>query len=231
MCRIQVEVEEDLKQWPHLQRLNLKNSLLKSQRVLLLPLDHLKELTFLGLSDFGLTTDNCNSLLQCPNLNHIVINKIMGLEMDYIKTLIKTKQETLKTLHIYGGDSIDDDCIFLLTKCSVLQDLSIIRCENLTDRALDDIAKLERITHLQIWNNYVFSEEKIERTLQHENLRDLKKLSLSRITNVTGGVVDILYKCYTSLKFVALYQCPRLVKKDYEALLRSKFKNIEIVLY
>lgn len=231
MCRIQVEVEEDLKQWPHLQKLNLKNSMLKSERPLLLPLDHFKELTFLGLSDFGLTNENFHSLLQCHYLNHIVIDKIKGLDLNYIKTLINTKQETLITFHIYGGESIDDDCLFLLAKCSMLKDLSIIRCESLTDRALDGVANLVPITHLQIWNNYVFSETRLMRTLQHENLRKLQRLSLSRIENVTGGVVDVISEYYTSLKFLALYQCPKVINNDYEKQLKAKFRNIHIVLY
>lgn len=230
MCRIQVEVEEDLKQWPHLKRLNFKNSMLKSERPLLLPLEYFKELTFLGLSDFGLTNENCDSLLQCQYLNHIVIEKIKGLSLSYMKTLISTKRDTLMTLHIYGGDSIDDDVMFLLAKCTVLKDLSIIRCESLTDRALDGVAKLVPITHLQIWNNYVFTEDRLKKTLEHVNLRKLQRLSLSKISNVTGAVVDIISEYYTNLTFLALYQCPKVVNNDYEKQLKAKFSNIEIVL-
>lgn len=231
MCRIQVEIEEDLKQWPQLEKLNLKNSLLKSTRALLLPLDHFTELTFLGLSDFGMTPENCDSLLHCQYLNHIVIDKIICLELHYIKTLINTKQQTLETLHMYGGEAIDDDCLFLLAKCPKLTDLCIIACESLTDRALEGITELKPITHLQIWNNAVFSDAMIRKTLEHENLRKLQRLSLSQISNVTGSVVDIITEYYTDLRFLALYQCPKIEKNSYENQLKAKFKDINLILY
>lgn len=231
MCRVQVELEEDLKKWPNLKKLNLKNSMLKSERPLLLPLDHFKHLTFLGLSDFGLTTENCDSLLQCNYLNHILIDKIRGLSLEYIKTLINTKQQTLITFHIYGGDSVDDECLLMMAQCPMLRDLSITRCENLTDRALDGVSKIEPITHLQLWNNNVFSEAKLKKTLAQVNLRKLRRLSLSRVQNVTGAIVDVISEYYTSLKFLALYQCPRIINTDYEKQLKAKFRNIQIVLY
>lgn len=230
MCRIQVEIEEDLKQWPYLKKLNLKNSMLKSNRPLLLPLDYFRHLNFLGLSDFGLTPENCDSLLLCTHLNHILIEKIQCLDLEYIKTLIRTKQQTIETLHIYGGESVDDDCMFMLAQCPSLKDLSILRSDRLTDRGLDGIALFEPITHLQIWNNQVFTEEKIYETLQQVNLRKLRRLSLSRIANVTGSIVDIVCEYYTSLTFMALYQCPKVVHSNYDKQLKAKFKNIVTVM-
>lgn len=231
MCRIQVELEEDLKRWPKLKKLNLKNSLLKSTRPILLPLGYFKELTFLCLSDFGLTTENCDALLQCSQLNHILIDQIKGLEISNIRKLISTKQQTIITIHLYGGESIDDDCVLMLAQCPKLKDLNILHCEALTDRALDGIANLKCILRLQIWHNTSFSEAKLMKTFETERLRQLRRLSLSRVRNVTGNVVDIISEYYTNLMFLALYLCPRINKSHCENQLKAKFRNIEIVLY
>ncbi|CAK1579367.1 unnamed protein product [Parnassius mnemosyne] len=231
MCRLCKEFEDDIKKWPNLKKINLKNSLVLSNEDLVIYYDQFKDLNFLALSDFGLSLANCNSLLNCQYLNHILIEKIKNLSLDYMKELILSKQTSIITLHIYGGDSIDDHCLQLLSQCSLLKDLAIIRCENLTDKGFISLVNLNEIKHLQIWNNLNFSELVLLQTLSSPNMKVLQSLSLSRIINVSPVIVDTISEYYKNLKFLALYQCPRIINTDYEKQLKSKFRNIEVVLY
>lgn len=232
MCRVCKEFEDDVKQWLRLKKLNMKNSvLLTSNEDLAIQFDHFKSLNFLSLSDFGLSSINCNSLLFCNSLCHIFIEKIRGLSLDFMKELILSKQKILLTLHIYGGDAVDNECIHLLSDCTQLRDLAIIRCENLTDAGLLSLIKLKELVHLQIWNNINFSEYNLIRTLGSDSLKQLQTLSLSKIGNISPLIVDLISEYYKKLKFLALYQCPRIINTDYENQLKSKFRNIDVVLY
>lgn len=231
MCRIGKEFEDDIKKWPNLKKINLKNSLLLTNEDVVINYDCFQQLNFLSLSDFGLSPVNCNTLLHCLYINHILIEKIKNLNSDYIKELIISKQRTLITLHIYGGDSIDDHSLELLSQCPMLKDLAIIRCENLTDKGLISLANLRKVQHLQIWNNTNFSEFVLLHTLSSQNLKTLESLSLSRIGNISPLIVDVISEYYKNLKFLALYQCPRIINTDYEKQLKSKFRNIDVVLY
>ncbi|XP_045496439.1 F-box protein SKIP19-like [Colias croceus] len=232
MCRIGKIFEEDIKKWPHLRKLSMKNSIQLSSNVdWMFPFNQLKELKYLALSDFGLTLANCDSLLDCTKLCHIYIEKIRDLDLEFIKKLISCKQGKLETLHIYGGDSVDDCCLNLLSKCSKLKDLAIIRCENLTDEGLISLVNFKKLQHLQVWNNSNFSEMILLKVLGSSNLVTLQSLSLSRIKNISPVIVDIISEYYKNLKFLALYQCPRIINTDYEKQLKSKFRNIDVVLY
>lgn len=232
MCRIGKEFDDDIKKWPHLRKLNMKNSLLLlSNADLPIQYDQFKELKYLSLSDFGLTSANCDSLVNCKYLSHILIEKIRNLDTEFITKLILSKQKILVTLHIYGGDAVNDKCLCLLSQCPSLKDLAIIRCENLTDVGLVCLAKLKRIEHLQIWNNVQFSEVNLLKTLSSDSLVKLQSLSLSRIGNVSPVIVDVISEYYKNLKFLAVYQCPRIINTDYEKQLKSKFRNIDVVLY
>lgn len=231
MCRLGKEFESYINRWPNLKKINLKNSLLLTNDNLVINYDNFQQLKFLALSDFGISPVNCNTLLHCPCLNHIFIEKIKNLNLEFIKELIITKQRTLVTLHIYGGDSIDDHSMQLLSQCSMLKDLAIIRCENLTDKGLISLVNLQKVEHLQIWNNTNFSEFVLLHTLGSPNLKTLESLSLSRIGNISPVIVDIISEYYKNLKFLALYQCPRIINTDYEKQLKSKFRNIDVVLY
>lgn len=231
MCRIEKEFDEDIKKWVNLRKLNLKNSLLKSKVDLEIQYDQFKHLTYLGLSDFGLSSANCDSLLKCSYLCHINIEKIRGLSLDFIKLLIETKKHILVTLHINGGKAVDDECLFMLAQCPALKDLAIIRCECLTDKALISLSNMMVIEQLQLWNNDIFSEIALIKTLECPQLTKLKSLSLSRIKNVSPVIVDVISESLKSLKFLALYQCPKIINTDYEKQLKSKFRNIDVVLY
>lgn len=232
MCRVTKEFEEDILRWPNLKKLNLRNSLLMTSKDdLIVKYDYFKELNYLALSDFGLNPFNCDALLNCNHLSHILIEKIKDLDVDYIKKLILSKQNTLVTFHIYGGDAVDDKCLALLAQCPALKDLAIIRCENLTDVGLLALSNLRTIQHLQIWNNTNFTELALLKTLGSNIFIKLESLSLSRIRNITPVIVDIISEYYKSLKFLALYQCPHIVMTDYEKQLKSKFRNIDVVLY
>lgn len=231
MCRIEKEFEEDIKKWTDLTKLNLKNSLLKSDKDLVIQYDQFKKLNYLGLSDFGLSTANCESLLNCNNLNHINIEKIRGLTIDFMKLLIKTKQSTLVSLRIYGGSIVDDDTLFILATCPKLEELAILRCENLSDKALVGIATFPNLKCLQLWNNTTFSESVLVKTLKSTVLVKMKSLSLSKITNVSSRTVDVISEYYKNLRFLALYQCPLIIRTDYEKQLKAKFRNIDVVLY
>ncbi|XP_022118077.2 S-phase kinase-associated protein 2 [Pieris rapae] len=232
MCRISKNFEDDLRNRTHLRKLSLKNSIQLSSEVdWLFPFDHLKELKYLALSDFGLAPGNCNMLLECKNLSHIYIEKIRDLNLDFVKNLILSKANILETLHIYGGDSVDDACLKMLSRCTQLRDLAIIRCENLTDEGLVNLIYFKKLEHLQIWNNNNFSEMVLLKTLGNATLITLESLSLSRVKNISPVIVDIISEYYKNLKFLALYQCPRIINTDYEKQLKSKFRNIDVVLY
>ncbi|KPI97501.1 F-box/LRR-repeat protein 2 [Papilio xuthus] len=231
MCRLGKEFEEYINRWPNLKKINLKNSLVLTNDDVVINYDHFQQLNFLALSDFGLSPVNCNTLLHCPYLNHILIEKIKNLSSDFVKELIISKQETLITFHIYGGDSIDDNSLQLLSRCSMLKDLAIIRCENLTDKGLISLVNLRNIEHLQFWNNTNFSELVLLHTMSSPNLKTLESLSLSRIRNISPTIVDVISEYYKNLKFLAVYQCPRIINTDYEKQLKSKFRNIDVVLY
>lgn len=232
MCRVGKEFEDDILKWPKLRKINLKNSILLSNDLdLSVQFDNFKELNYLALSDFGLNFSNCYSLLQCNHLSHIYIEKIRDLDLDFIKMLILSRQKLLETLHIYGGNSVDDSVLELLSQCPQLKDLAIIRCESLSDGGLLSLTSLKRIDHLQLWNNNNFSELALLKTLGSPALYMLESLSLSRIQNVTPVIVDLISEYYKNLKFLALYQCPNIINTDYERQLKSKFRNIDVVLF
>ncbi|KAG6441347.1 F-box/LRR-repeat protein 7 isoform X2 [Manduca sexta] len=230
MCRIGQEFGTDIIKWPKLKKLNLKNSLLLNSKKLDIQFDQFKYLNYLALSDFGLSPNNCDTLLHCKYLTHILIEKIRELPLEYTKALILSKQDILIAFHIFGCDSIDDHCLFLLSQCPCLKDLAIIRCDLLTDKGLSYLKYLKNIQHLQIWNNIVFSEINLLKTLSSPNLMKLQSLSLSRIGYISPIIVDVISEYYTNLKFLAVYQCPILIYTDYVSQLKSKFKDI-VLLY
>lgn len=232
MCRIGKDFEESITKWPNLKKINLKNSLLLTRNVdLMIVYDSLKYLKHLTLSDFGLPVETRDSLFRCNHLSHIFIEKVRNLDLEYIHKLIKSKMEILQALHIYGADSVSDETLNMLSKCKLLKDLAIIRCENLTDAGFINLANLKIIEHLQIWNNSNFSEAYLHRTLASSSLVQLKTLSLSRISNISPLIIDVISEYYKNLKFLAIYQCPRIINTDYEKQLKSKLRNIEVVLY
>ncbi|VVC92522.1 unnamed protein product, partial [Leptidea sinapis] len=209
VCRIKEKFKDDIKKWPHLKKLNLKNTMPFEAITWTISFDHFKELKYIALAEFGLNSSNCETLLDCTCLTHINIEKIKDLELDFIKKLIDMKQSKLETLHIYGGSSVDDSCLQDLTKCPKLKDLAILRCENLTNRGLIHLANLNHIERLQIWNNNNFTEIMLLKTLQSPNLITLKSLSMSRIKHISPAAIDTISEHYKNLKFLALYQCPR----------------------
>ncbi|KAJ8719018.1 hypothetical protein PYW07_016574 [Mythimna separata] len=229
MCRICKDFENDIMNWPNLRKINLKNSLVLMNNVdVLVPYDHFKNLNYLGLSDFGLPAATRDSLLRCNNLSHIFIEKVKNLDLEYVKNLIVSKMQILIAFHIYGGEAIDDECLSMLSRCHSLQDLAIVHCENLTDAGLLKLADLKQIQRLQIWNNKMFTENNLHRTLSSPNLVKVVSLSLSRIANISPKIVDVITENYKNLKFLALYQCS--VNTDSERQLKVKFRHIDVVL-
>ncbi|XP_026759686.2 F-box/LRR-repeat protein 7-like [Galleria mellonella] len=232
MCSINKSFGDDITKWPNLKKLNLKNSVYHNMPVEMeISYNKFKYLEYLALSDFGLSSTNCNDLLQCKYLSHILIEKIKNLNLDFVRELICSKQNILETLHIYGGAAVDDHCLQLLSQCRQLKDLAITRCENLKDEGLVALANLQQIKHLQIWNNKNFTEKNLLRTLSSPNIIKLETLSLSKIENISPVIVDVISEYYKNLKFLAVYQCRNIVNTDYEKQLKSKFRNIDVVLY
>ena len=232
MCRISQEFEDDVKQWPNLKKISLKNTLvLMNSEDILIPYDYFKNLNYLGLSDFGLPAATRDTLLRCKYLSQIFIDKVKNIDLEYVKQLINAKMTILKALHLYGGKSVNDECLLMLSRCHLLRDLAIIRCENLTDAGLVKLADLKELEFLQLWNNSIFTETILHKTLSSPNLLNLESLSLSRIGNISPVIVDMISENYTNLKFLAVYQCPKIINTDYENQLKAKFKNIEVVLY
>lgn len=232
MCRIGTEFEVDISRWPHLRKISMKNSLLlQSSADLNIQYDQFKHLNYLSLSEFGLNSTNCESLLCCKYLSHIYIEKIRGLDLEFIMKLILAQQKILETLHIYGDDAVNNECLKMLSYCPMLKDLAIIRCENLTDEGLIALTNLKHVEHLQIWNNANFTEANLLRTLESPTMKTLQSLSLSKIGNISPVIVDVISEYYKNLKFLAVYMCPRIINTDYEKQLKSKFRNIDVVLY
>lgn len=232
MCGIDKDFEVDIARWPNLKKLSMKNSLLPQRSAdLNIQYDQFKYLNYLSLSNFGLNSTNSESLLCCKYLSHIYIDKIRGLDLEFIMKLILTKQKILETFHIYGGDAVNNECLKMLSHCPMLKDLAIIRCENLTDEGLIALTNLKHVEHLQIWNNDNFTEANLLRALGSPTMVTLKTLSLSRIGNISPIIVDVISEYYKNLKYLALYMCPRIVNTDYEKQLRLKFRNIDVVLY
>lgn len=232
MCRINKEFEQDITKWPNLKRMNLKNSLMLTNSVdLAVSYDSFKYLKYLALADFGLPTITRETLFNCNHLSYIYIEKIKDLNLEYVHNLIKSKMKILKALHIYGGDAVSDETLSLMSECTLLKDLAIIRCENLTDAGLVFLTKLKGLELLQIWNNTNFTETNLRVTLSSPSLIKLKSLSFSRIANISPVIVDVISEYYKNLKFLAVYQCPKIINTDYEKQLHSKFRNISIVLY
>lgn len=232
MCRICKEFEVDIARWPNLKKLNMKNSLLlHSSADLNIQYDQFKYLNYLSLSEFGLNSTNRESLLCCKYLSHIYIEKIRGLDLEFIKKLILAQQKILETFHIYGDDAVNNECLKMLSHCPMLKDLGIIRCENLTDEGLIALTNLKYLKHLQIWNNANFTEANLLRALGSPTMVTLESLSLSKIGNMSPVIVDVISEYYKNLKFLAVYCCPRILNTDYEKQLKSKFRNIDVVLY
>ncbi|XP_072929188.1 S-phase kinase-associated protein 2-like [Epargyreus clarus] len=233
MCRIGQDFVSYIIRWPRLRKINLRNCYTGpvNEFDFSIQYDHFKELKYLALSDFGLSSTNCSTLLQCQYLSHILIEKIKGLQLNFIRELVLSKQKILKTLHIYGGDAIDDDCLQLIAQCPFLTDLAIIRCENLRDQGFAALANINHMKHLQIWNNNNFTEKVLLHTLGSPAMVNLQRLSFSKIQHVSPVVVDLISEHYKNLKFLALYQCPKIINTDYEKQLKSKFRNIDVVLY
>lgn len=232
MCSISLDFQEHVSLWKKLKKLNLKNTLcIHNSSEMLFKFDDFKDLTFLALPNFGLSTHNFSSLLECKNLNHIFIEKIKCLSLDNIRQLILGRQQILICLHIYGGSSVDDNCLQILSHSPRLKDLAIVNCDNLTDEGLLSLINYKLIENIQIWNNKSFSEKALIQTLSHPNLFKLIRLSLSRINNIPPIIVDIISESYKRLKFLALYNCPRIVYREHAKHLDSKFRNIDVVLY
>lgn len=232
MCRISKEFEEDITKWPNLKKINLKNSLVLMSNVdLTISYDNFKYLNYLALSDFGLPAITRETLFNCHHLTHIFIEKIRNLDLEYVQNLIRSKMEIIQALHIYGADAVNDESLYLMSQCKWLKDLAIIRCENLTDAGLIKLTNLKSLEHLQIWNNSNFTEVNLRRTLASPTLVTLESLSLSRIANISPVIVDVISEYYKNLKFLAVYQCPKIINTDYEKQLKSKFRNIDVVLY
>lgn len=231
MCRINKDFEVDVTRWPNLKKLSMNNSILLHGGDLNIQYDQFKYLKRLWLSEFGLNPKNSKSLLCCKYLTEISIKKIRGLDLEFTMNLILAQQNILEILHIYGDKAVNDECLKMLSHCSLLKDLTIIRCENLTDEGLLALTNLKHLRRLQIWNNNTFTEASLLRTLGNPAIITLQSLSLSRIRNISPAIVDVISEYYKKLKFLAMYQCPRITDTDYKKQLKSKFRNIDVVLY
>lgn len=232
MCNLVKDFVEDIKKWPKLKKLNLKNSMLYPRDAdALIDFKYFKELNYIDLTDFGISSTNCNDLVACTHLSHIYLNKIQTLSLSNVKDLIKSKLSILRSFHIYGGHSVDDTCLYYLSQCPNLRDLAITRCEQLTDRGLLELTNLKQLNQLQLWNNSIFTELALITMLGESNLFYLNSLSFSRIYNMSPVVVDIISENYKNLKFLALYQCPKIINTSYEKQLKVKFRNIDVVLF
>uniref|UniRef100_A0A2H1X349 SFRICE_016626 n=1 Tax=Spodoptera frugiperda TaxID=7108 RepID=A0A2H1X349_SPOFR len=118
---------DDLGCWPNLKFLSFRNSLIvknpenaNGNFVYHLPFDKLKNLETLVLSNFALTHDSLYKMLQCSNLVSISMEKMKNIPADFLESLLRTKQTTLRALHIYG-DTLNDDIMRHISNCKALQ--------------------------------------------------------------------------------------------------------------
>lgn len=237
MCRISKDFAERILQWPRLQKINLKNSILIQSSTsipyqcdMLIDFNKFHKLTYLALADFGMSTVNFNTLIHCVHLSHLFIDKIRNLALDDIKRIIIAKQDILQSFHIYGDDSVDNSCLYLLSKCTLLKDLGIIRCDKLSDDGLISLGNCKSLCDLTLWNNVQFSKNALLSVFRNPNLYNLNTLSLSRIDCVSPEVVDFISEHYKNLTSIALYQCAGIKDTNYEKQIKYKFKNINYVL-
>lgn len=220
-CQVNKDFAKRIKVWPTLRTLSFKNSPMEEE--CMFDFNKMPYLKYLALEYCGLSTVNFDSLLSC-NLSHIFIDQILDLTKENILNLITARQEHIRSFRIYGGDSVDDNCLQLLGKCKLLSNLGIVKCGNLTDKGLTSLASLRSLRHLMLWHNNKFSERALLTTFSNPNLHKIVTLGLVKIDRMSPVIVDMISEKYKSLSSIVLSAGSGFVT-DYEGQMAYKFRK------
>lgn len=226
----------DLVSWPNLKFLSFRNSLISNPEngmvngnfVYHLPFDKLKYLEVLILSNFALTHDSLYSMLQCTNLVSINMEKMKNIPTDFLESLLRTKQSTLRALHIYG-DTLNDDIIRNISNCKVLQVLHIMTCKTLFDSSLLHLYRLKNLHSLKLRHGY-FSTSALLAYFSNNTFQKLTYLSLSRCLHVTMQVAKAIKTSAPNLKELSFYLCPFIIAPNFSRSELEKMFKIQLLL-
>ncbi|XP_026330313.1 uncharacterized F-box/LRR-repeat protein C02F5.7-like [Hyposmocoma kahamanoa] len=226
---------DDLVHWPNLKFLSFRNSLIvqnpensNGNFVYHLPFERLKYLETLILSNFALTHNSLYSMLQCPNLISINMEKMKNIPADFLESLLRTKQATLRALHIYG-DTLNDDIMRYISTCRMLQVLHIMTCKTLFDSSLLHLYRLKNLQSLKLRHGY-FSTTALLAYFSNNTFHHLTYLSLSRCLHVTMQVARAIKTSAPNLKELSFYLCPFIIAPDFNRSELEQMFDIQLLL-
>lgn len=226
---------DDLGHWPNLKFLSFRNSLIIQNHgssngnfVYHLPFVKLKYLETLILSNFALTQSSLYSMLQCVNLVSINMEKMKNIPADFLESLLRTKQSTLRALHVYG-DTLNDDIVCSISKCKALQVLHIMTCKTLFDSSLHNLTRLTNLRSLKLRHGY-FSTNALLAYFSNNKFPYLTHLSLSRCLHVTMQVAKAIKTSAPNINELSFYLCPFVTVPDFNRNELHNFFNIEMLL-
>lgn len=226
---------DDLGCWPNLRFLSFRNSLIvqnfengNGNSFYHLPFDKLKHLETLILSNFALTQSSLYSMLQCINLVSINMEKMKNIPADFLESLVRSKQTTLRALHIYG-DTLNDDIVRHISNCKLLQVLHFMTCKTLFDSSLLHLYKLKNLHSLKLRHGY-FSTTSLLSYFSNNVFQKLTYLSLSRCLHVTIQVAKVIKSNAPNLKELSFYLCPFIIAPDFNRSELEKMFDIQLLL-
>lgn len=226
---------DDLIFWPNLKFLSFRNSLIvqtpenaNGNFVYHLPFEKLKNLETLILSNFALTQNSLYSMLQCNNLVSINMEKMKNIPAEFLESLVRSKQGTLRALHIYG-DTLNDDILRYISTCKVLQVLHIMTCKTLFDSSLLHLYRLKNLHSLKLRHGY-FSTSALLAYFSNNIFQNLSYLSLSRCLHVTMQVAKVIKASAPNLQELSFYLCPFINAPDFKRGELEKMFNIQLLL-
>ncbi|KAJ0177686.1 hypothetical protein K1T71_006559 [Dendrolimus kikuchii] len=219
---------DDLGNWPNLKFLSFRNSLIvqhpenaNGNFVYHLPFEKLKHLETLILSNFALTHSSLYGMLQCTNLVSISMEKMKNIPADFLESLLRTKQSTLRALHIYG-DTLNDDIMRYISNCKVLKVLHIMTCKTLFDSSLLHLYRLNNLHSLKLRHGY-FSTSALLSYFSNNIFQNLTYLSLSRCLHITMQVAKVIKTSAPNLQELSFYLCPFIMDPTFN---RSELENM-----
>lgn len=226
---------DDLHYWPNLKFLSFRNSLIvhssenaNGNFVYHLPFEKLKYLETLILSNFALTQESLYSMLQCTNLVSLNMEKMKNIPADFLESLLRTKQSTLRALHIYG-DTLNDDIVRYIATCKVLQVLHIMTCKTLFDSSLLHLYRLKNLHSLKLRHGY-FSTTALLAYFSNNMFHTLTYLSLSRCLHVTMQVAKAIKTSAPNLNELSFYLCPFIIARDFKRTELERMFKIQLLL-
>lgn len=226
---------DDLGHWPNLKFLSFRNSLIvhspenaNGNFVYHLPFENLKYLETLILSNFALTHDSLYSMLQCSHLVSINMEKMKNIPADFLESLLRTKESTLRALHIYG-DTLNDDIICYISNCKALKVLHIMTCKTLFDSSLLHLYRLKNLHSLKLRHGY-FSMSALLAYFSNNTFHNLTYLSLSRCLHVTMQVAKAIKLSAPNLKELSFYLCPFIIARDFQRSELERMFKIQLLL-